>query len=309
MEHTISKMCEVLGVSTSGYYAYLNRLDQGETEKEAFDRHLEERIMFHFHDNLGTYGSPRIWRKLLKEGIHVSSKKVANHMRVLNLYAIPPRKYVQTTDSNHTKPIYKNHLDQKFEPKKPNQSWVTDITYVHTGEGFLYLNPVMDLYSRKIISYRMDDHMGQKLSLNALEEALMLRKPQNGWIHHSDRGSQYTSNAYIEALDAAGATISMSRKANPYDNACMESFFASLKKEYLYKHAFATKYEAMLAIQFYIKFYNEKRIHSSLGYISPIEKEMIYELDQQTKLKKRPKTSASGNKHSIDSFLDAEGSK
>ena len=249
MNHTILKMCEVLGVSTSGYYAYMNRLGQEETEKEAFDSHLEERILFHFHDNLGTYGSPRIWRKLLKEdNIQVSEKKVANHMRALNLYATPPRKYIHTTDSNHAKLTFDNHLNQEFELEEPNQAWVTDITYVHTGEGFLYFNPVMDLYSRRIISYRMDDHMGYELCLNALKEAIALRQPKEGWMHHSDRGAQYCSNAYIQELEKAKATISMSRKATPYDNACMESFFASMKKEYLYKHVFATKYEAMLAL-------------------------------------------------------------
>src|SRR5690625_3868727 len=293
MEHTISKMCEVLGVSTSGYYAYVKRLDLGETEREAFNRYLDERILFHFHDNLGAYGSPRIWRTLVEEdNITVSQKKVANHMRALNLYATPPKKFVQTTDSNHAKPTFENHLNQEFEPEAPNQAWVTDITYVHTGEGFLYFNPVMDLYSRRIISYRIDDHMGHELCLNALKEAITLRQPEEGWIHHSDRGSQYCSNAYVQELRKAKATISSSRKANPYDNACMESFFASLKKEYLYKHVFATKKEAKLSIQFYIKFYNEKRMHSSLGYISPMEKERAYERAHNIKINQGQKTSA-----------------
>lgn len=275
-------MCEVLGVSRSGYYAYVKRLGREETEKEKFDRYLDKRILHHFYDNLGTYGSPRIWRWLRKiDNIKVSEKKVANRMRALNLYATQPKKFVNTTDSNHAQSTYSNKLNQEFYPEAPNQVWATDITYIHTGEGFMYLNPVMDLYSRMIISYRMDDHMGNELSLNALKEAIALRQPKEGWIHHSDRGAQYCSHDYIDELKEARAEISMSRKANPYDNACMESFFGSLKKEYLYKHVFATKAEAILAIQFYIKFYNEKRMHSSIGYLSPMEKEKAYKKSPQ----------------------------
>lgn len=160
----------------------------------------------------------------------------------------------------------------------PNQAWATDITYIHTGEGFLYLNPVMDLFSRKIISYRIADHMRKELSLEALKEVIALRQPEDGWIHHSDRGAQYCATDYVETLVEAGATISMSRKGNPYDNACMESFFTSLKKEYLYKCVFETKAEAVLAIEFYIKFYNQKRIHSSIDYMNPNEKELVHQM-------------------------------
>ncbi|MBO0996137.1 IS3 family transposase, partial [Bacillus sp. SD088] len=266
------------------YYNYVERMDREETEREALNRYLDERILFHYHDNHGFYGSPRIHRKIRdRDKIKVSEKKVTNRMRELGLYASLPKKFRRTTDSDHTKLAYPNQLEREFEPEAPNQVWATDITYIHTGEGFLYLNPVMDLYGRRIISYRVDDHMRHELSLNALKEALALRRPGEGMIHHSDRGSQYCSNAYINTLKKVGAQISMSRKANPYDNACMESFFASLKKEYLYKHVFATKAEAILAIQFYIKFYNEKRMHSSNGYLSPNEKEMAYEKGQQTR--------------------------
>lgn len=223
-------------------------------------------------------------KKLCKiDKINVSQKKVTNRMREMNLYATPPKKFMHTTDSDHNQSVFPNELNQDFEVKAPNQVWATDITYIHTGEGFLYLNPIMDLYSRRIISYRMDEHMGHELCLNALKEAIKLRQPGEGWMHHSDRGSQYCANAYLSALKQAGATISMSRKAMPYDNACIESFFASLKKEYLYKQVFQTKAEAILAIQFYIKFYNEKRMHSSNGYFSPLEMEMSYQKSQQLK--------------------------
>ncbi|MFG6120813.1 IS3 family transposase [Thalassobacillus sp. B23F22_16] len=284
-EHTVSKMCEVLGVSTSGYYAYLHRLEQPETEREAFNRYLDERILFHYHDNHGCYGSPRIHKKIRDEdGLSVSVKKVTNRMRELELYAVPPKKFVATTDSKHANQTFPNHLKREFQPEAPNKVWATDITYIHTGEGFLYLNPVMDLYSRRIISFRIDDHMEQSLSLHALEEAISLREPEAGWIHHSDQGSQYCSRAYVKTLEEAQATISMSRKGTPYDNACVESFFASFKKEYLYKYVFPTKAEAILAVQFYIKFYNQKRMHSFLDDKSPIEKEKAYYSSQSQKL-------------------------
>jgi len=281
MEHTILKMCDVLGVSKSGYYAYVKRLDREETERERFNWHLDDRIVFHYLDNHGFYGSPRIYKLLIKEGIQVSPKKVANRMRELNLYATPPKKYLHTTDSEHTQPVFPNELNQAFEQEAPNQAWATGITYIHTGEGFLYLNPVMDLYARKIISYRIADHMRKELPLEALKEAIALRQPEEGWTHHSDRGAQYCATSYVETLVEAGATISMSRKGNPYDNACMESFFASLKKESLYKCVFETKAEAILAIQFYIKFYNEKRMHSVNDYMSPNEKELSYQMSQR----------------------------
>lgn len=273
-------MCEVLGVSTSGYYAYVKRQNRPETEREKWNRILDERIMFHFTDNLGVYGSPRIHRKLVNEGIIVSQKKVAIRMNELGLFATPPKQWIHTTDSNHQHRTFDNKLNREFQPEAPNKVWATDITYIHTGEGFLYLNPILDLCSKKVISYEIDDSMDLTLPLRALEKALVLRKPEEGWIHHSDRGSQYCSKKYVETLESAGATISMSRKATPYDNACVESFFASLKKEYLYKWVFTTKAEAIAAVHFYIEFYNRKRMHSTLGYATPNDYELAYELAQ-----------------------------
>jgi putative transposase len=286
-------MCAVLGVSPAGYYRYILRLERPETDREKQNREIDERIRYHFYDNLGVYGSVRIHRRLRDEDkLKVSQKKVANRMSAMGLFATPPKKYVQTTDSEHDKLVFKNELNREFEPEAPNKVWVTDITYVHTGEGFLYFNPIMDLYGRKIISYTIDDKMDKTLPLRALEKAIALRKPKEGWIHHSDRGSQYCSNDYIEALQKAGATISMSRKATPYDNACVESFFASLKKEYLYKWVFKTKAEAIGAIQFYVAFYNQKRIHSTLGYVTPNEYEEAYKKAQKQDASKVGETSA-----------------
>lgn len=275
-------MCKVLGVSTSGYYAYIARMSREETEREKWNRLVDERILFHFTDNLGVYGSPRIHRKLVVEDkIEVSQKKVANRMRELGLFATPQKKWIGTTDSAHQLRTFDNILKQEFQPDAPNRVWATDITYIRTGEGFIYLNPIIDLYSRRVISYAIDDSLHHTLPLRALEKALVLRNPQEGWIHHSDRGSQYCSKKYIEALENARATISMSRKATPYDNACVESFFASLKKEYLHKWVFRTKREAMAAVDFYIEFYNRKRIHSTLGYATPNEYELAYKLAQK----------------------------
>ena len=278
-DHTVRKMCDVLGVSPSGYYKYVERLEREETKREAFNRYLDERITFHYHDHYGCYGSPRIHYILQEEdGVEVSAKKVANRMKELGLYAAAPKAFIHTTDSNHENRIYSNHLNREFSPTEPNQVWATDITYVPTGEGFVYLNPILDLFSRRVISYQVEDHMDQSLCLKALEKALAMRKPKGEWIHQSDRGSQYSSRAYIDKLKEAGAKISMSRKGNPYDNACVESFFGSFKKEFMYKTVYKTKEEAKRAIECYITFYNQKRIHSTLDYLTPLQKELNHQM-------------------------------
>ncbi|KUP08757.1 hypothetical protein Q75_02250 [Bacillus coahuilensis p1.1.43] len=275
-------MCEVLNVSKAGFFKWRGRRDSEDTEREIFNKFLDERIRFHFYDNLGTYGSPRIHKKLLKvDGIVVSEKTVANRMKTAGLYAMHTKKYISTTDSTHDLHYYENVLNQNFYPEEPNKVWVTDITYIQTGEGFVYLNPVIDLFSRRVISFTIGDRMDRNLPLNALRKALEIRMPEPGWIHHSDRGSQYCSKDNIAELEAAQSTISMSHKGNPYDNACVESFFASLKKEYLYRFTFKTKAEAMSAVAFYIQFYNKKRIHSTLGYVSPEEYEKAYSKEQK----------------------------
>lgn len=286
-------MCRVFGVSTSGYYLYVKRLDREETERERWRKHIDERILYHFADNLEAYGSVRIHRMLVqKDKIMVSSKTVANRMRALGLFATPPKIYTVTTDSNHTNRTYNNKLNRQFNPDAPNKVWVTDITYIPTHEGFLYVNPILDLFGRKVISYAMDDKMDRSLPLRALREAIKLRQPKEGWIHHSDKGAQYCSHDYMDELKDAKAKISMSRKGTPYDNACAESFFASLKKEYLNKFIFKTKAEAMGAVQLYVEFYNRKRIHSTLEYATPNEYEMAYYKAQREHANPTPLTSA-----------------
>lgn len=277
-DHTVSKMCKVLGVSRSGYYAYLERKNSGKiTKREEFNQELDQLILEYYTASLGAYGSPKIHHLIVKNDKKVvSQKKVGNRMRALGLVSQAVKLYMNTTDSKHQYNVYENVLNREFNVKKPNSVWATDITYVHTAEGFVYVNPVIDLFNRKVISYCIDDTLHRSLSIRAIEHAIKIRQPEEGWIHHSDRGSQYASNDYIKVLKEAKAEISMSRKGNPYDNACVESFFASMKKEYLNHFAFQTKAEAIGAIEFYIEFYNRRRIHSTLDYVTPDEYEQAY---------------------------------
>lgn len=265
------KMCALLGVSRSGYYSYLQRKKQEPSDLEKKKAALEKKISQIFHESYGTYGSPRVHAQLIREGWIVSQKTVANRMRELNLVARMPRKRVMTTDSNHRNRVYPNTLNRQFEPKQLNAAWAVDITYVMTLEGTLYFNPVIDLCSKRIITYQIDDQMKTELPKRALEEAIILRNPSEGLIHHSDRGTQYTSDAYLSVLERVEAVVSMSRKGNPYDNACAESFFSSFKQEFLYRKLPQTKAEARALIHEYVGFYNERRLHSTLGYLTPVE--------------------------------------
>lgn len=217
-----------------------------------------------------TYGSPRIHVDLGEKGIFCSEKRVARLMKHHRIAAKRKRKFVVTTDSRHDLPVAENKLNQIFSATKPNEKWVTDITYVWTREGWLYLAVILDLYSRKVIGWAMDKTMERGLVMNALQMALLARKPERGLLHHSDRGSQYASNDYQQLLKDNKITCSMSRKGNCYDNACMESFFATLKQELVYHRQYQTRKEAKQDIFEYIQvWYNRKRRHSSLGYFSP----------------------------------------
>ena len=260
----------MLGASKSGYYNWLSNQEREPTEREKRREKLKRKISQSFHESFGTYGSPRIHDDLVEAGYVVSMKTVARLMKEMGLRATPKERYVVTTDSNHNYDIYPNLLDQNFKVDEPSQVWVTDITYVWTLEGWLYLASVIDLYSRKVIGWALADHMRKELALNALNMAVTTRQPREGLIHHSDRGSQYCSNEYIDRLNDVEAEISMSRTGNPYDNACMESFHATIKKDLIYRRRFKTKLQAEKAITNYImRFYNEKRKHSTLGYYSP----------------------------------------
>jgi putative transposase len=277
-------MCAVLDVSTSGYYKWQKKKDEIFPEKEAHKKEIQQKIKKSFYESGGTYGSPRVHHDLVEWGYSISQKTVARMMQELRLRAIPEEKYVITTDSNHDSPIYSNLLNQEFTTEKPDKVWVSDITYVWTLEGWVYLSTIMDLFSRRIVGWGMDQHMKKELPLKVLHMAFTTRQPSKELIHHSDRGSQYCSNKYIEVLQGKEVQVSMSRKGNPYDNACIESFHATIKKELIHRRRFKTRAEAIKAINHYIShFYNENRKHSTLGYCSPNKFERTYWSEKQEK--------------------------
>jgi putative transposase len=269
-------MCEVLEVSSSGFYEWFNR---GKSERELADGELTEKIREIFDEHHGRYGSPRIHDDLIKKGIRVSRKRVARLMREAGLFAAKPKRFRKTTMSDHDRRIAPNVLDRNFETVTPDVAWAGDITYIWTDEGWLYLAILLDLASRFIVGWAITDHMRDELTLDALNHALARRQggqELKGLIHHTDRGSQYASDDYIKTLESMGIVRSMSRRGDCWDNAVSESFFATLKKELIYRRKFATKDEAVAAIAEYIEvYYNCKRAHSSNHYMSPKSVEAI----------------------------------
>ncbi|WP_244917140.1 IS3 family transposase [Paenibacillus castaneae] len=268
-EYRLEKMCKVMEISRSGYYKWkLAKPSEQKLRKAA----VIERINYHFHDTKGIYGSPKITHMLSLEGINTCERTVSNYMNEVGLRSCVSRKFrVNTTDSNHDQPVAPNILNQQFATEEPNRVWAADITYIPCREGRLYLASVLDLCTREIVGWRLAARMTVELVLGALEDAFKTKKPKKGLIHHSDRGSQYASAEYREKLSSYKMTASMSRKGNCYDNASMESFHSVLKKELVYCKTFKTKKQAYDEIFQYIElFYNRKRIHSSLGYLSPV---------------------------------------
>ncbi len=265
-------MCQQLGVSRSGYYAWRGR---PESARRVADRVLAEDVTRVHHASRRTYGSPRVHAELRARGQRVSRKRVVRLMREQGLAARRRRRYVATTDSRHRQPVAPNVLARDFSPARPNTTWATDITYVGTREGWLYLAVVLDLYSRRVVGWSMSDSIDRHLVLSALDMALEGRHPPRGLVHHSDRGSQYASEDYRSALEARGIECSMSRKGNCWDNAVVESFFSTLKQELVYTTDFNTRAQARLALFEYIEaFYNRQRRHSTLGYVSPVQFEL-----------------------------------
>lgn len=269
-EFPVDAMCRVLAVSRSGFYAWLRRPPCKRAERGKALAKMVGEVFDEFDER---YGSPRIVRELRKRGESVSENTVARRMREEGIRAKAARRFVpQTTDSEHGLPVAENRLARDFSATEPNRKWVTDITYIETGEGWLYLSAVLDLFSRMIVGWSMADHMRTEMTLDSLSMAVTRRKPEAGLLHHSDRGSQYASREYQDLLAANGCVCSMSRAGNCYDNAAMESFWGTLKSELVYCGKFATRAEARAAIFEYIEvFYNRKRMHSSLGYVSPEE--------------------------------------
>lgn len=236
-----------------------------------------KRIRYYYFHLKRRAGSPTITAALRDEGHKVSSKTVSRLMKEMGLRAITVRKYKATTNSNHSMPVFENVLDRKFCVSAPNKVWVTDITYIGTGEGWLYLASVMDLYSRKIVGWSVGARMTRELVIDALDQAYHRQKPSPGLIHHSDRGSQYASEEYRNQLIKYNMVGSMSRKGNCYDNACIESFHSTLKKELVYQTKFRTRKQAEKELYTYIEFdYNRLRLHSTLGYKTSHQFELNY---------------------------------
>lgn len=271
-EHSIEVLCSNLAVSKSGYYAWCRR--RKAPGPRAFeDQQLAQEVRAIHKLSRHTYGSPRIVRELHKKGKHHGRNRVARLMHMEGLCGRQKARWrVQTTDSNHEHPIAPNRLAEAANAAAPNQIWVGDVTYIQTGQGWLYLAAVLDLYSRKIVGWSMADRNDTSLILKALSMALCHRQPPRDLLFHSDRGVQYASADYRAALVQAGLTPSMSRKGNCYDNAFIESFWSTLKLELVYRREFQTRRQAEIAIFDYIEaFYNRQRTHSSLGFLSPVD--------------------------------------
>jgi putative transposase len=266
--YEVQLMCNTLEVSRSGFYAWTNRAVSPRRQRR---RELLERIRRAHADSRGVYGSPRIHAELAEDNVQACVNTVARLMKQANIRSKIKRRFVlRTTDSNHDQPVMSNVLNRQFSTASPNAKWCCDITYVPTGQGFLYLAAVMDLCSRRIVGWSMADHLKTDLCMNALRMALRERKPAAGLLHHSDRGVQYASDDYRHLLEEHGITISMSRAGNCHDNAMMESFFGTLKTELIHHEKYATHEAARQSIFAYIEvFYNRRRRHSAIGYQSP----------------------------------------
>lgn len=261
-------MCQALDVSENGYYNWRRR---GKSRRKQDDDTLTERIEDAYQRNRGKYGSPRIHADLHAQGIHCGRKRVARLMREHQLYAGKKRRKARTTNSHHRFPVAPNLLKRDFTADAPNKKWVADITFIETREGWLYLSGVLDTYSRKVVGWAMNTSHDAELVKTALHMAVVTRHPPADLIHHSDRGSEYASMSYQRLLQDHHIQASMSNAGDCYDNAMMESFWATLKEECCGQCLFATRSEAKGAIFEYIEvYYNRKRIHSSLGYVSPV---------------------------------------
>ena len=270
----VAVLCRVLGVSPSGYYAWARRPASARAHR---DEELGARVRAAHAASKGRYGSPRVHAELCANGEKVGRKRVARLMKAANLAGRKRRKFRSTTDSNHAFPIAPNVLERDFTATAPNEVWVTDITSVWTREGWLYLAAILDLFSRRVVGWATSANIDRHLALSALEMALRERRPREGLIHHSDRGSTYASSDYRDALEAHGLECSMSRKGDCWDNAVAESFFASLKREVEEIDQVGSRAQGNALIAEYIdRFYNLQRRHSTIAYRSPVEFELMY---------------------------------
>jgi len=271
--HGVQRMCRVIGASRSGYYGWKMQ-PQSKRQKE------NEKILMEIkesHKNSHrVYGSPRITEDLQAKGTKCSKNRVARLMKVHGIIAKAKKKFKATTNSKHNLPVADNLLNQDFVAEKPNTVWVSDITYIWTLEGWLYLAVILDLYSRQVVGWAMSDRLTANFVIKALHQAIGRRNPVRGCILHSDRGIQYASADFRDVLNSHGFIQSMSRKGNCYDNAVAESFFHTLKTEHVYDYRYETRAEAIQSIFEYIEiFYNRQRRHSAIGYRSPVSYELL----------------------------------
>jgi transposase InsO family protein len=265
----VALMCRLLAVSRAGFYAWRQRPVAPRTRQ---NETLAAVVAAIYAEHHGRYGSPRVQMELRARGQRNGRKRIARLMRVQGLRARPRRRYRTTTDARHGLPVAPNLLARRFAVAQPNTAWVTDMTYIWTPQGWLYLAVIIDLFSRRVVGWSMSDRIDRQLALDALRMALAQRRPPRGLIHHSDRGSQYASADYQQVLAAYGIRASMSRRGDCWDNAVAESFFASLKLELVYQVQWPSRAAARTAIFEYLElFYNRRRRHSSLGYLSPAE--------------------------------------
>jgi putative transposase len=272
-------MCKVLTVSTSGYYDSIKR---SPSHQQIRRRSIAQAAAHSYFESNRIYGYRKVYEDLREEQIICCDQTVRRIMREIGLYAHIKRKFVVTTDSNHILQTAENLLGRDFTAKRPNQKWAADITYIPTKQGWLYLAIVMDLFSRRIVGWSMSENIDSKLVQSAMEMAIRHRNPDTGLIHHSDRGIQYASDGFQELLTANKFVCSMSRKGNCWDNACAESFFGSLKNEWIKNRIYETYEEGKNDVFKYVEvFYNRKRRHASLGYISPAVYEEMYEMKQE----------------------------
>jgi len=274
LQYPVPLMSEILGVSASGYYAWLTRPPSKRAQEET---RLEVEIRAAHKRTRQSFGSERLQHDLAANGIKVGVCRIKRIRKKLGICCKQKKKFKATTDSSHTLPVAENLVDQQFKVSAPNRVWVTDITYIPTGEGWLYLAGHKDLFTGEIVGYAMGPRMTKSLVSQSLFRAVAAKRPKKGLIHHSDRGSQYCSYEYRELLDQFGLTASMSRKGNCYDNAPMESFWGILKNELVHHRRYTTRDEAIRDIREYIEiFYNRQRRQARLGYLSPAAYEQSF---------------------------------
>ena len=282
----VSLACEVLGVSPSGYHERNRReRTRGDSARRSIS---DDALLVHIRavhgETKGEYGWPRVWKELLARGIRVGKGRIQKLMQLHGIKARAKRKYKATTDSNHSLAVAQNLVNRDFKPEAPDRVWSSDITYIDTGEGWLYLAVVIDLFSRQVVGWSMKPHMKTELVTDALRMAWFRRRPQPGLIFHSDRGSQYCSHEFRTALEGYAMRSSMSRKGDCWDNAVTESLWGSLKVARLHGRRFDTRRAAMDEVIDWLSFYNHRRLHSTLGYVSPMQYERAWLAAQEKRV-------------------------